>query len=73
MTMPGFTAERSLYERSVRDAKSQYRVVSQGEWGDARSVRPASLFRYCEGWPPVCCTCDLTYGGCECSNTHTLF
>jgi hypothetical protein len=66
MTMPGFTAENSLYR-----GETQY-VTSQGiEQAAGGPVVPAGLFRWCEGWPPTCCTCDLTNGGCDCSRTHT--
>ena len=66
MTMPGFTAENSLYHGGGRYLTSQ--GVQQPVGGQ---VMPAGLFRWCEGWPPRCCTCDLTNGGCDCSNTHT--
>ena len=68
MSMPGLTAECSLYEGSNHYCSGQGNAqITEGR------VAPASLFRYCDGWPPVCCTCDLTEGGCDCSRTHTQF
>jgi hypothetical protein len=66
MNMPGFTAESSLYQSRERYVAAQHRGSVSGE-----HVAPAGLFRWCEGFPPKCCTCDLTNGGCDCSNLHT--
>ena len=67
MKVPGFTAEYSLDEK-----QGQYRraATTQQALGDV--VVPAGFFRYCEGSPPVCCTCDLTNGGCDCSWRHDI-
>lgn len=66
MTMPGFSAECSLY----RSAERYVAKLPSGSLA-GKSVTPSGLFRYCDGWPPICCTCDLENGGCDCSRTHT--
>jgi hypothetical protein len=66
MTLPGFTAEKSLYQSPER-----YLAVRSGGSRSGEHIAPAGLFRWCEGFPPKCCTCDLTNGGCDCSNLHT--
>jgi len=67
MKMPGFTASNALYQRPRRQFAAKASEGSQGE------VTLAGLFRYCDGWPPMCCTCDLTNGGCDCSHVHNIF
>jgi hypothetical protein len=67
MKMPGFTAENSLQTR-----QGQYLRAASAERAQGNGVLPAQLYRYCEGWPPVCCTCDLTNGGCDCSWRHDI-
>jgi hypothetical protein len=68
MSMPGFTADSSLDlgGRHYHATETVGRTLEN-------NVLPAALFRYCEGWPPVCCTCDLTEGGCDCSWRHDQF
>jgi hypothetical protein len=56
MKMSGFTAENSL------DARHGQYLVAAAQQAAGNVVLPAQLYRYCEGWPPVCCTCDLTNG-----------
>ena len=66
MTMPGFTAEKSLYQ-------SPERYLAVTEWGitEWQSISRRPGCSAVEGFPPKCCTCDLTNGGCDCSNLHT--
>ena len=45
MTMPGFTAEKSLYQSQER-----YLAVRSGGSRSGEHIAPAGLFRWCEGF-----------------------
>jgi hypothetical protein len=45
MTMPGFTAEKSLYP-----SRERYPAVRSGGSPSGEHIAPAGLFRWCEGF-----------------------
>ena len=67
--MAGFTAEKTLDTKGA----GRYPAMESGQPPQAGKAYPAGLFRFCGGYPLVCCTCDLTNGGCDCSNRHDQF
>ena len=53
---------------SIRTGNATLRCAAGiTEW---RAYRAGRMFRWCEGFPPKCSTCDLTNGGCDRSNLH---